>query len=93
MTSPAWMLPAKFLADALEQPFRAGALDLDLDAGIFCLERLASFSPTGRSIEEYSTTLPSLRAASSSAGVIDTGSGAAARDGAANTVGRVPPSP
>src|ERR1700676_3065023 len=43
----------------------------------------ASFSPTGRSMEEYTTTLASLRAASTSAGVIDTGSGPAALDGVA----------
>src|ERR1700704_702312 len=43
----------------------------------------ASFSPTGRSMAEYSTTLASLRAASTSAGVIDTGSGPAALDAVA----------
>ena len=31
----------KFLRDPLEQPLRAGALDLHGNAGIFCLERLA----------------------------------------------------
>src|ERR1700709_2416208 len=39
---------------------------------------LPSFSPTGRSIAEYRITLPSLRAASTRSGVIDTGAGAAA---------------
>ena len=39
---------------------------------------LPSFSPTGRSIDEYRITLPSLRAASTRSGVIETGAGAAA---------------
>ena len=35
----------EFLRDALEQPLRAGALDLDLDAGIGGLEGLAELLP------------------------------------------------
>src|SRR5581483_9560826 len=46
---------------------------------------LPSFSPTGRSIAEYSTTLPSRLAASISCGVMATGSGAAALTGAAKS--------
>src|SRR5882672_6644797 len=76
----------KFLVDPLKQPLRAGALDLHLDARILRLEGLTSFSPTGRSIEEYRITFASLRAASISVDEIDTGSGAAALSGAANMV-------
>src|SRR3954471_20912365 len=39
---------------------------------------LPSFSPTGRSIDEYRITLPSFFAASTRSGVIDTAAGAAA---------------
>src|SRR3954470_1757016 len=46
---------------------------------------LPSFSPTGRSIDEYRISLPSFFAASTRSGVIATGSGAWARTGEANT--------
>jgi len=39
-------------------------------SGYCAWKALASFSPTGRSMEEYRTTLPSFLAASISAGVI-----------------------
>jgi hypothetical protein len=54
--------------------------------GYFASKALPSFSPTGRSIEEYRITLASFLAASISCGVIATGSGAAALRGAANAV-------
>src|ERR1700710_2778970 len=47
---------------------------------------LPSFSPTGRSIDEYRITLPSFFAASTRSGVIDTGAGAAAITRVANAV-------
>src|SRR5262245_14762290 len=46
----------------------------------------ATACDTGRSMAAYQTTLPSLRAASTSAGVISEAAGACARSGAANTV-------
>src|SRR5438067_5165 len=46
--------------------------------GYFASNALASFSATGRSTDVYHATLPSLRAASISAGVVADGSGAAA---------------
>src|SRR3979409_446906 len=53
--------------------------------GYFASNDLAIFSASGRSTEEYQTTLPSRLAASISAGVTAVGSGAAARSGAAKT--------
>src|SRR5471030_605522 len=47
---------------------------------------LPSFSPTGRSIDEYRITLPSRRAASTRSGVIATGAGAAATTRVANAL-------
>src|SRR5271163_1304314 len=46
--------------------------------GYFASNALPSFSPTGRSIDEYNITLASLRAASTRSGVIEAGSGPAA---------------
>src|SRR6478735_11569937 len=53
--------------------------------GYAASKALPSFSPTGRSIDEYKISLPSFFAASTSAGVIATGSGVWARTGEANT--------
>src|ERR1700721_2070555 len=54
--------------------------------GYFNSKALPSLSPTGRSIDEYRITFPSLVAASINCGVIATGSGLAALTEAANAV-------
>src|ERR1700743_3289959 len=74
-TSQAWMLlayswPSRW--NNRSEPERSICTSIP---GYFCSNALPSFSPTGRSIDEYRMTLPSFFAASTSSGVIATGAG------------------
>src|ERR1700744_1724574 len=85
-TSQAWILletscPSRW--NSRSEPERSICTSMP---GYFASKALPSFSPTGRSIDEYRTTLASLVAASISDGVIATGSGLAALTDAANAV-------
>ena len=70
MTSALWMPVEIFLADALEDALRAGALDLNRDVGIFRPEQLGELfgdRHVGRGVED---DLAFALAAASSSGVI-----------------------
>ena len=74
-TSQAWMLlenswPSRW--NSRSEPERSICTSMP---GYFASNALPSFSPTGRSIDEYRITLPSFFAASIRSGVIETGSG------------------
>src|ERR1700722_3102779 len=85
ITSQAWMPEANSWSSRWNSRSAPERSICTAISGYFASKALPSFSPTGRSMAEYRITLPSLRAASTSSGVIATGGGASARTGEANT--------